>query len=151
MTGIKRIVVLAVGLALASVGMAMAGQQRPYRLSDQQLKDLVNRIDSHCNSFHDSFERAIDRSPINGRSAEDGINRSVEEFERATDHLRDRVNDRESDTADADTVLRRASSIDTFMVRNQLDARAQSDWQALRLDMNDLAHAYGITWSWSIR
>ena len=124
-------------------------QQRPYRLSDQQLKDLVNRIDTHRDAFHASFERAIDRSPINGSPAEDQIDRSVKDFEQATDRLRDRVNDRQSDTADAEDVLRRASVIDTFMMRNQLDTPAQRDWQALRLDMNDLARAYGITWSWS--
>lgn len=150
MAFIRRIVVLAVGLGLASAGMAVAGQGRPYRLSDQQLQDLVNRIDTHGDAFHASVERAIDRSPINGSPAEDQIDRSVKDFEQATDRLRDRVNDRRSDTADAEDVLRRASFIDTFMMRNALEARAQSDWQALRLDMNDLARAYGITSGWSV-
>ncbi len=150
MTLIRRIVVLAVGLGLASAGMAVAGQERPYRLSDQQLKDLVTRIETHSSAFHASVERAIDRSPVNGSPAEDQIDRSVKEFEQATDRLRDRVNDRRSDTADAEDVLRRASFIDTFMMRNALEARAQSDWQALRLDMNDLARAYGITSGWSV-
>jgi len=126
----------------------MAGQQGPYRLSDQQLRDLVHRIDTHRDAFHASFERAIDRIAIGG-TAKDGIERSVKSFEQATDVLRDRVNDRQSDTADAENVLRRASVIDDFMTRNQLETPAQRDWQALRLDMNDLARAYGIPWSWS--
>jgi DNA-binding TFAR19-related protein (PDSD5 family) len=147
MTRMKHVVVLAVGLAVASAGLAMATQQPPYRLSDQQLKDLVNRIDTHRDAFQNSVKRAIDRGPINGSAAEDQIDRSVKSFEQATDLLRDRVNDRQNDTADAEHVLRRASSIDNLMMRNQLDAPAQSDWQALRVDMNDLARAYGITWS----
>jgi hypothetical protein len=35
MTGIKRAVVCAVGLAVASAGMATAAQQRAYRVSDE--------------------------------------------------------------------------------------------------------------------
>jgi hypothetical protein len=149
MTRTRHVVVLAVGLAIAGAGLAMASQQRPYRLSDQQLKDLVNRIDTHKDAFHASFERAIDRSPLNGGPAEEEMDRSVKSFEQATDLLRDRVNDRQSETADAENVLRRASSIDSLMLRHQLDTPAQSDWRALRQDMNDLARAYGITWSWS--
>jgi len=157
MTGVKRVGVLvlalaaglAVGLAVASAGLATASQQRPYRLSDQQLKDLVNRIDSHRDAFHASVDRALDRSPIKGGPEEEQVNRSVKDFEQATDALRDRVNGRQSGTADAEHVLRRASAIDTLMMRNQLDAPAQRDWQAVRLDMNDLARAYGIAPSWS--
>ncbi|MGE5814906.1 MAG: YMGG-like glycine zipper-containing protein [Acidobacteriota bacterium] len=149
MTGlIKHVVGLAVGLAVASAGLAVAGQQRPYRLDDQQLKDLVNRIVTHGDAFNTSLKRAIDRSSINGSSGEDQIDRSVKMFQQATDILRDRVNDQQSETADAQNVLSRATSIDDFMMRNQLDASAQSGWQALRWDMNDLARAYGITWNW---
>jgi DNA-binding TFAR19-related protein (PDSD5 family) len=146
---IKHVVGLAVALAVASAGLAMAGQQRPYRLSDQQLKDLVNRIETHRDTFNTSLKRAIDRSSINGSPAEDQIDSSVRMFQQATDSLRDRVNDRQSDTADAENVLRRATSLDDFMMRNQLDASARNGWQALRLDMSDLARAYGITWNWN--
>lgn len=73
----------------------------------------------------------------------------MKSFEHATDLLRDRVNDRQSDTADAENVLRRASSIDSLMRRNQLDASSRGDWRALQQDMDDLARAYGITWSWN--
>jgi len=149
MTGTRHVVVLAVGLAVASASMVMASQQQPYRVSDQQLKDLVDRIDTHRETFHASFERAIDRHPIKGSPSRDQIDRSVRDFEQASDLLRDRANDRQSATADAENVLRRASFIDNLMMRNELDTAAQRDWQALRLDMSDLARAYGITWSWS--
>lgn len=149
MTGFKHVVVLAFGLALISANLAMAGQGRPYRLSDEQLRELVSRIDNHTDAFQASFDRAIDRSPIKGSATEDQIDRAVKSFEQAADALRDRVNDRQFDVADAENVLRRAASIDNVMMRNPLDASAQRDWQALRGDMDQLARAYGIDWSWS--
>ena len=149
MTGTKRLLVLAVGIALACAGAAMASQQRPYRVSDQQLKDLLNRLDNHGDAFRGSFERAIDRSVIKGTPAAEEIGRSVKSLEQAMDLLSDRVDDRQSETADAEDVLRRASFIDRFMMRHPLEAPVQSDWQALRLDMDDLSRAYGIAWNWS--
>ena len=149
MTGLKQVVVLALGLALANADLVTAGQRRPYRVSDEQLQDLMKRIDNHTDAFQHSFDRALDRSPIKGSATEDQIDRAVKSFEQAADALRDRVNDRQFDVADAEEVLRRAASIDNVMMRNAFDAPAQRDWQALRADMDDLARAYGIDWSWS--
>ena len=149
MTGIKRAALLAVGLAVAGAGVATAGQQRPYRVSDQQLKDLVNRIDTHEQAFRSSVERAIDRSPIRNSPTADQAGRSMKDFNEAADQLRDRVNDGQSVTSDAENLLRRASAIDSLMTRTRFEAPAQRDWQALRQDMNDLTRAYGIAWNWS--
>jgi hypothetical protein len=149
MTGIRRAIVLAIGLAVASASLAVAAQPRPYRLNDQQLRELATRITTHRDTFHHSLTRAIDRSPINGSPAEDQIDRAVESFKQATNVLRDRVNNRQSNSADAENVLRRASVIDDLVMRNRLDTPAQTDWQTLRQDMDDLARAYGITWNWS--
>src|SRR4029453_10377092 len=87
MAGMRHVVLLACGLAMASAGMATAGQQRPYRVSDQQLRDLVSRLDTHKRGFHASFARAI--GSINGSGERDQATRSVKYFEQATDFLRD--------------------------------------------------------------
>lgn len=141
--------VLAAVLALASGGMALAAQQ-PSRSSDQQVKALLNRIDQRTDTFRSSFDRAIDRNPINESRAEDQINRSVTDFEDATDRLRDRVNARRAGTVDVEEVLSRASLIDSFMARNQLDASAEDDWQDLRQDLDQLAYVYGVTANWTL-
>ena len=150
MTRLRPIGALAVLLALASASVAVAAQQRPTRSSDQQVKDLLTRIDKRTDTFRSSFNRAIDRNPINGSREEDQINQSVKDFEQATDRLRDRVNDRESGTADVEEVLSHASLIDSFMARNQLDASAERDWEDLRRDLDDLAGVYGVTGHWTV-
>jgi len=144
------IVALAAVFALASASMAVAVQHRPTRSSDQQVKNLLSRIDKGTDIFRSSFNRAIDRNPINGSRAEDQINQSVKDFEQATDRLRDRVNDQRSGPADVEEVLSRASLIDNFMMRNQLDAPAERDWQDLRRDLDELARAYGATGNWTV-
>src|SRR3990170_2106786 len=132
MMGIRRVVALAAVFLLTAVSLSGAGQQQPSRLSDQQVKDLLSRIQTRTDTFRGSLEQAINHNPINGSQAEDRINQSVKDFEQASDRLRDRVDDRRSNTADVEEVLRRASVVDGFMTRNRLETVAQRDWQALR-------------------
>ena len=148
MTRLGRIVALAAAFALSSAPVAVAAQQ-PNRSSDQQVKDLLSRIDQRTDTFRSSFDRAIDRNPINGSRAEEQINQAVNDFEQATDRVRDRVNDHQSGIADVEEVFSRAWLIDSFMMRNQLDASAEDDWQDLRQDLDQLAHVYGVTWNWT--
>jgi len=149
MMGITRVVALAAVFLLTTVSPGVAGQQQPSRLSDQQVKDLLSRIQMRTDTFRGSLEQAINHNPINGSQAEGRINQSVKDFEQSSDRLRDRVNDRRSSTADVEEVLRRASVVDGFMTGHQLEAAAERDWQALRLDLDALARGHGVAWSWT--
>ncbi len=149
MIGIKHVIALAAVCLLTTVSLHGAAQQRPSRLDDRQLTDLLSRIQTRTDTFRGSLEQAINHHQINGSQEEDRINRSVKDFEQASDRLRDRVNDRRSSTADVDEVLERASIVDSFMTRNQLEMAAQRDWQDLRRELDGLARAYGVTWNWT--
>jgi hypothetical protein len=145
----KRTVVLAVALALASVGIAMAGQQRSYRLSDQQLSTLVKRIDTRTKNFRASLKGAIDRGQINDSRGKNEVNQSVKDFGQSIDRLRDRVDHRQSGVRDVEDVLQRGASIDSVMHRYQLSTQAERDWVSLRGDLDSLAGAYNVAWNWS--
>ena len=149
MTRRSHIVALAAVFALAGVSVIVAAQQRPNRVSDQQVGDLMRRMDAGIAAFRASFDQAINRSRINGSRAEEDINQSVNDFKQATDRLHDRVQNRRAVTTDVEDVLRRASLIDGFMTSNPLEAAAERDWRSLRSDLDELARAYGVTWNWT--
>lgn len=46
-------------------------------------------------------------------------------------------------------MLRRAALIDSFVIRNHQNTVTERDWQALRRELDDLARAYNVAWSWS--
>ena len=140
---ITHVVALAGLFALISIGMTQAAQQLPYRVGDQQLKDLLRRIDTHTKTFRDSFAPAIDHARSDGR----GQLQDVQDFEHAFDRLSERVNGRRSTIVDVEDVLRRASLIDSFVIRNQKDTATDRDWQVLRRDLDDLAQAYNVAWN----
>jgi YMGG-like Gly-zipper len=145
----SHIVALAAMFALTSVSVIVAAQQRPSRVSDQQVGDLLNRIDTGIATYRASFNQAINRSRINGTRAEDDINQSVNDFKQATDRLHDRVQNRRASATDVEDVLRRASLVDGFMTSHPLDAAVERDWQSLRGDLDELARAYAVTWNWT--
>jgi hypothetical protein len=144
-TIIKRIVVIAAVSAIVSVSVTVAAQQRPYRTTDQQVKDLVSRIEIHTETFSANFDRVVDRTRID---ADDQI-QFVENFEQVTDRLRDRVNNRRSGTADVEDVLRRAALIDSIVTSHYQDTIVGRAWQALRRDLDELARIYGVAWNWT--
>lgn len=139
---------MALILALASIGMTAQAQ---YRTNDRQVRQLIRRIEDRTDRFRSSLNSALDRSRLDGTNREDNINQFVNDFEQATNRLRDNFNSRQSTTSDVQEVLNRASRIDRFMQRqgSRLDATAQNDWIALRSDLSTLASYYRVSWNWN--
>ncbi len=68
------------------------------------------------------------------------------DFDAAVSRLRERFDRRQSTAVDAQEVLNRAVVIDDFLRRRPVDARTQRAWSNLRLQLNQLAIAYRVTW-----
>ena len=151
MSSSKRIlaIIFALGVLCAGIPtMAQQGypQQRVYRGTYQSVRNLINRIDSRSTTFRNTLDTALDQSRLDGTNAEDNINLFVRDFDAAVDRLRERFESRQSTAADAQEVLEHAALIDRFVNRRRLDARVQQDWSAVRLQLNQLATAYSVTW-----
>jgi hypothetical protein len=138
-------IIFALGVLLAGF-TAMAQQQRTYRGTYQSVRNLINRIDSRSTTFRNTLDTALDQSQLDGTNAEDNINQFVRDYDASVDRLRERFEARQSTAADAQEVLNRAALIDRFVNRRRLDARVQQDWANVRLQLNQLASVYNVTW-----
>ncbi|HVF27069.1 MAG TPA: hypothetical protein VM943_02435, partial [Pyrinomonadaceae bacterium] len=131
--------------AMVSVSFITAqAQRRPYRLTDRQVEQIIRRIETNADTFRRSLDGALDSSRLDGTRREDNINEFIRNFESATDQLHERFNNRNSVTADVQSVLDSAARIDGFLQRNRLNTRVESDWSLLRTDLNTLADAYNV-------
>jgi hypothetical protein len=137
-------IVLVIGLA----GIAAA---QASRLSEKEMKDLLGRIDKQAEAFQSSLKHSLDHSRIDDTKREDRINDFVKDFQKATDRLKERYNDKNTASSVVEEVLTRAARIDEFMSRHQLSPRAENDWAGLRDNLDTLAEAYAVTWSWDRR
>lgn len=140
------VVMTALVIALAS--LSMTAQAQRLSRNDRAVRQILNRIDTRTNQFRASLDAALDRSRLDNTRREDNINQFVLDFDEAADRLRERFNQRAETSADVQEVLNRANRIDNFMRRNRLGGRAEMDWTSIRTDLNQLATAYNITWSW---
>jgi DNA repair exonuclease SbcCD ATPase subunit len=143
---------IALVFVITCLGMAARAHAQvvgqPYRISDKEVEQILNRIENQANNFRRSLDAALDRSRLNGTNREDDINAFIKNFDEQTKRLEDRFDERKSVASDVEAVLNSAASIDQFMRRQPLSERAQNDWSRLRGSLDDLAQAYSVSWRW---
>src|SRR6476659_9968124 len=127
-------------LVVASVGSSVAQFNR----SNTNIQDLVRRIQSDTITLRNTAQNAADR----GNSRVNELNQLIASLDAATLQLDRRLGARRDTSADASLVLDRATQVDNFVANNRLGAGTRRDWQTLRSDLDQLAHAYNLTAQW---
>ena len=121
----------------------------PYRVSDREVERVLRAIEQQSDRFRSALDSSLDKSRFDGSREEDDINRFVKEYYESTKTLRDRFDDHKSTSADVQSVLDRAASIDSFMRRNRLrNDKAAREWEQLRGNLDELAQIYNVSWQW---
>jgi hypothetical protein len=134
---------------VAATVVAASAQVLPYRVSDRQVQNLINRIETESNTFRADAQNSIDRSIWNGTNREASMESLLDAFETATDNLRDNFTSRRSSAADVQQVLNRALAVDRLMRNNTFSTRTESEWTQIRSDLDTLAGYYNVTSSWN--
>ena len=132
-----------------SVGGSTSSGYGDQNLSDMQLRQLAQRIDTRTVNFSRSFRQDLNRGTINDRYGLDEARRQLSEFESATAQLRARINSRQTNSSDVRNVLERAAFINSYVTDHQLGYQTKNNWDLLRQDLDSLASAYNIAWNWS--
>jgi hypothetical protein len=126
--------------------------QLPSRVNERQVQQLLNQLETRTDLYRNSLRRSLNRGQFNSTTTESEINGYVQEFDQATNQLRNRFSNRQTVSADlVEEVLTRGWYIDNFMRANRLGAEAERDWAAVRTDLQTLARYYNVTWRWNDR
>lgn len=116
-----------------------------FRLSDSDVKYLLDRLAQGTKSFRLSLKEALKRTRLERAGGEDSIDRFAKDFEKAVERLRDQFKRDYSAAANVEEVLQRAAPINRFMQSYELTLRAQNDWASLQRELDRLARAYNIS------
>jgi len=135
-------ILLSIVAIVLTVGIANA--QVKQLISEEQLTDLLGRIDTSTATFAKTADKAMDKAGFDGSAREDDLNNILKRLKTATEALK---TDHTAATAKAnfETVLHYGVAIENFLIRNPLDG-VESDWTALRSDLGELAKGFNITW-----
>jgi hypothetical protein len=141
-----RLIGLAAVFVLATLNPTVTAQQRPTSVSDQQLSDLVGRVETGVTAFRASVNR--DSSGARGQDRSD-LDRSLVDLQQAAERLRQGRQSRRGDgSRGVADLLERASTVDRLVTNSSLNAAAARDWRGVRRNLDELARAHGLASEW---
>ena len=118
-------------------------------LTDAQLRQLVQRVDSRTTTFSRLLRMDLDRTNIADRNSRDEARRQLISFESAVMQLRNRVNNRLVSSSDVYTLLQPAATLNNFVADRQLSYQTENSWTTLRSELDRLASAFNVASNWS--
>ena len=115
--------------------------------SQQQVEELLERIEERADAFTDQLNRSLDRSRLDGSRSEDNIAELARDLGDSTDELRrefDHNDTRGENFPEAQRILGVATNIDRLMRSRNFGGQTESTWATLRTELNTLARLYGL-------
>ncbi|MFL6375712.1 MAG: hypothetical protein ACJ73D_13675 [Pyrinomonadaceae bacterium] len=134
---------------IAATAVAASAQVMPYRVADRDVRMVINRIETESNTFRTDAQRDIDRNIWTSSNREESMSNLLDNFETAADQLRTNFTGRRSSASDVQMVLNRAMAVDRLMRNNTFTQRVQSEWAAIRTDLDTLAGYYSVSSNWN--
>jgi len=146
---LTRLTFLAIITFLISSSSIVIAQTRVYYVSDREVQNLLNRIESETDRFQTTIDRSLDRSVADGTDREDSINNRVSNFETATNRLRDNFNARRSTASDVQTVLNSGADVNRIVANNRFPNVVENQWRTIRTHLDTLASYYRVRTNWN--
>ena len=144
MIAIKRSFVMLLAVVVLSAGASLTQAQREtYRGTSRALRQLILRIETRTDAFHNSLNAQTRIKTVRGET----LDNLAQDLNTAVVQLHQRFDRRTATAGDAQEVLNRAALIDRFMAQRSVrNAAVVRSWSTLRADLNQLATIYNLSW-----
>ena len=130
------------GAALAVLFAAMPAVLAD-RLSDRDVKALIERVDDERDRFEDQLDGELKRKIVRAPGIEVNVERYLDDLQDNVDKLKERFTPAYAASAEVTTVLRQASDIQRFMASQPPNFDGASEWNRLAASLAQLASVYG--------
>jgi hypothetical protein len=125
-------------LTLPAIGAAQD------RLSDKQVKQLLEDLDSTRDRFEDQLDGSLKRATLRGPGGEVNVEAYLQDLQDNVKKLKDRFGSDSTASTEVQTVLRQASAIHGFL-QTRPGVKGTEEWQRMSSVLTRLAPAYGTT------
>lgn len=112
-----------------------------------EVNEIIKRVENRSDDFIKLFDRALDRSRLDGTNREDRLNELARNMEKTLDDLRrefDRTESYIETRAEVSRCLNIAEDINKTMRARRLGGETERQWALLRAELNTLADAYNL-------
>ncbi len=142
-TARTRTILLAGALSLSS--MPTFAQPRPERLSDKEVKALIEQVDEGRDKFEGNLDGKFKGSTLRGPGGEVKVAGALQDYQDNTKKLKDRFTPDYSASAEVATVLKQSTAIDAFMQSAPSAMKGRNEWDRQTTYLKRLAASYGAT------
>jgi hypothetical protein len=150
MSILKSIVFVSILLAFLIVtGVSIKAQPQPNRNNTRQVGNMLQRLERSSDRFRNTLNVALVQRSVDQTRPQNDVSTFESDFELAIKQFRDQFTRRLAVAANVESILQKASPINSFITENALNPRVKNDWTSVRTDLNTLANAYGISWQWN--
>ena len=129
--------ILVAGLFMPSPGIAAD------RLTDQDVKALVARIEQDRDRFDNALDDKLKRTILRGPSGEVNVDKYLNDFQASIDRVEERLKPGYAASAEVATLLHQGSAIDAVLRQQPVGTKGESEWNKLAADLKTLATVYG--------
>jgi len=128
---------------------SIQAQQQTNRNNTRQVGIMLQRLDRSSSRFRNSLNLALVQGSVDQTRPQNDVSTFESGFELAIKQFRDQFTRRLAVATDVESILQKASPINSFITQNHLNPRVKNDWTSVRTDLNTLANAYGVSWQWN--
>jgi hypothetical protein len=140
-------------LAIALLLMAglMAAPQTPAanRLSDKQVKALIEQIDHQRDRFEDQLDGDLKDRILRSPTGEVNVSRFLDDLQENVHNLESRFTSEYGAGMETTTLLKQGTTIQRFMATQPPNFKGASEWNALSASLGQLAAAYGTSFPYA--
>lgn len=120
-------------------------QTQPQRLSDRDVKALIEEVDQERDKFEGNLDDRLKGSVIRTATAEVKVSAALQDYQDNVKRLKDRFTPEYSASAEVTTVLKQATTFDKFIKESPTVTKGRSEWDREAASLMRLAAAYGTT------
>ena len=131
--------------ALSFCSIPALAQAPPERLSDKQVKTLIDQVDEGRDKFEGNLDGQFKGSTLKGPRGETKVEGALQDYQDNTKKLQDRFNSDYAASAEVATVLKQSNAIGRFMENSPSAMKGRSEWDRQAANLKHLAEAYGTT------
>jgi hypothetical protein len=131
--------------ALSLCAIPTLAQAPPERMSDKDVKALIDQVDEGRDKFEGNLDGQFKASTIKGPSGDVKVAGALQDYQDNTQKLKARFTPDYAADAEVLTVLRQSTAIDRFMQASPTSMKGRSEWDRQAANIKHLAEAYGTT------
>lgn len=143
-----RVSLMALLVAGASVVVALlatAPVAAAERLTDKDVKALIERIDNERDRFEDQLDGEVKHSILRGPGGEVHVERFLDDLQENVKKLKERFSSEYAASAEVTAVLRQGGDISRFIATKPPNFDGASEWSRLAASLSQLAAVYGTS------